>query len=196
MADKTINQAKDSAPIFVNPQNWVAEYGDFLFSFARMHLGDATIAEEIVQETFLSALRTMSSFEGRSSEKTWLASILRHKIIDYIRKLSRQRRYYEDLGEDREIEDSFDARGHWLEDRANWKVNPEKVLESKDLILSVNSCVALLPEKYRLPFVLREFDEMSTEEICNVLNISSTNLWVMLHRARIKLRKCLECDEL
>lgn len=177
----------------VDPARWLEEYGDFLFNYAVMHLRDDSLAEELVQDTFVSALRSAESFKGLSSERSWLVAILKHKIIDYIRKVSRERKYF-DLNEDPELSQTFNEIGHWNVEPDAWPGNPESAFEQKAFFEQLNSCVEKLPDQQQMVFVLREYGELSTEEICKSVGVSPTNLWVLLHRARMRLRQCLETN--
>lgn len=168
---------------------WVDRHGDLLYAYARMRVPDNRTAEDLLQETFLAALRSRDSFAGSSSEETWLVGILKHKIVDYYRRGGR--------GIDRSLEyvespDAlFDASGHWREAPARWTA-PESEVEDREFARILTECLDGLPENHRAAFTLRELEERTTDEICNVLSIQSTNLRVMLHRARLRLRRCLE----
>ena len=185
MNDKTLNNNTD-------PETWVEQYGDYLYAYAYRRTQDESTAEDLVQETFLAALSARENFQGRSTEKTWLTSILKHKILDRFRK-----RYKEEPTEDIEmkadaLDDLFDEKGHWKIGPAKWVANPQKHYEQKKFMEALGHCLKTPPKRLSEAFVLREFDGMSTKEICKVLNVSETNLWVMLHRARVYIRNCLE----
>ena len=180
----------------IDPEQWMTEHGDYLFAYALGRVRDKTVAEDLVQETFLSGLRGISGFRGSSSLRTWLVSILKHKILDYYR--DRYRRGVDASSADEEDETSFrregDWRGHWEPRNAprQWPVTEQTAVEEAELRQILDECVSKLPQRLRLVFTMREIDEMGTVEICKVLDISTTNLWVMLHRARLKLRRCVE----
>ncbi len=184
---------KTEAPSRVDPARWLEEYGDFLFNYAVMHLRNDALAEELVQDTFVSALGSAANFKGLSSERSWLVAILKHKIIDYIRKVSRERRYF-DLEEDPEHQQAFNEIGHWSVEPNAWPGNPESAFEKKAFYEQLNRCIEHLPEQQQMVFVLRQYGELSTDEICKNVGVSATNLWVLLHRARMRLRKCLETN--
>jgi RNA polymerase sigma-70 factor (ECF subfamily) len=181
-----------------DPSAWIDQHGDYLFRFALTRLRNQTIAEDLVQETLLSALRSMESFAGQSSERTWLVSILKHKIFDHYRKSSKEKRIEDVESLHYEKENLFRTTGewvgHWTEEGApvTWKANPEMLFENKRFWKSIAGCLSDLPERTAQVFVLREMDGLGTEEICRTLNITTSNLWVMLHRARMQLRRCLE----
>jgi RNA polymerase sigma-70 factor (ECF subfamily) len=175
----------------------VDQYGDFLYRFALSRVKDSAIAEDLVQETFLAALKSRTNFQGRSSAKTWLIAILKHKIVDHIRKRVREpasdkvESLSDALASD-PTEDCFKDGGGWLNRPAEWDVNPMKIYEQKEFMDILYLCLAQLPERQAEAFMMRELDGLSTEEICKALNISATNSWVMLYRARIGLRQCIE----
>ncbi len=183
--------AKKNSPE-VDPGLWVDEHGDALFSYAMMHLHNPQEAQELVQDALVAALGSYKNFEGRSSVRSWLISILKHKIIDHIRKVSRRRKVMGQLDDDPLIERVFDGSGHFATDVTPWTEDPSVLLERKDFQAQLESCIASLPERLGRAFMLREVEQMSSEEVCNVLGVTSTNLWVMLHRARLRLRTCLE----
>jgi len=180
-----------------NPENWVDEYGDFLYRYALSKVKDPSIAEDLVQETFLAALKARQGFQGRSSAKTWLVAILKHKIVDHIRKKVREQTSdkFESLI-DATANDTGDARfngrGGWKNPPAKWAVNPTNLYEQKEFIDILYHCLGELPERQAKVFMMREIDESNTDEICKALGISATNSWVILYRARVLLRQCLE----
>ncbi len=175
----------------INPIDWVDNYGDYLYAVAMIHVRDSSVAEELVQETFLSALRNKEQFEGRSSEKTWLTSILKHKILDYFRRTKRIR---ENIESDpfEALENVFDKKGHWNIPLRRWNMSPDEVIEKKEFWNALLYCLNELPERFRTVFLLREMDNWDTKKICKVLDISSSNFWVMMYRTRMFLRRCLE----
>ncbi|HYC49303.1 MAG TPA: sigma-70 family RNA polymerase sigma factor [Burkholderiales bacterium] len=169
------------------------EYRSYLLRYALLQLRDPTAAEDAVQETLLAALQ--SDFAGRSSVKTWLTGILKHKIIDHVRRQSREQPL--DDGERREdaeadIADEFFAEdGHWREFPSDWNA-PDRSFEAKAFWMVFEACVDSMPARAGRVFVMREVMELSTEEICKELGITATNCWVLLHRARLAMRECLE----
>lgn len=178
-----------------NPEQWVVRYGDYLFRYARFRVWDHRAAEDLVQETLLAALQAQAHFAGQSSERTWLVAILKHKILDHFRKAGRERLVYQDEGLNGTPEDLFDDAGHWksgMDGPKEWGANPSLILERKEFWDVLQRCLSELPSRMASAFSLREIDDLPSEEICKVLNISATNLGVMLHRARGRLRRCLE----
>ena len=179
---------------------WLDEHGDYLYKYAVFRLRDDTAAEDCVQETFLAALRAYEKFEGRGSERTWLVGILKHKIIDHFRKVEREAPIGEDVEEGPEHLEYFERTdqwaGHWNADRApsDWHATPAELIERADFWKVFNDCLTPLPQRTVSAFTLREVDGLKSEEICEILGISANNLWVMLHRARLHLRNCLEVN--
>jgi RNA polymerase sigma-70 factor (TIGR02943 family) len=160
--------------------------------YARHRVQNRDVAEDLVQETLLAALRMRDGFEARSSEKTWLLSILRHKIIDYIRKAGRERPMDNELSPDDLSEEFFDEKGMWAVKPARWDTDPGKVLEKKEFWDKLMECLAELPRRMAQAFSLRELDQMNSDELSETLKVTSNNLGVLLYRARLRLRRCLE----
>jgi RNA polymerase sigma-70 factor (TIGR02943 family) len=183
----------------LNPQNWVEEHGDYLFNFTIVRVNDREKAEDLVQETFLAGLKAKDNFQGKSSERTWLISILKRKIIDtyrkqYSSKVSSMADYEQDItdGDFYRTEDPF--KGHWLEGKGphSNSLLPEGEMEQEELREIISLCIKNLPPNLSAAFVLKMIDEADSDEICKELGITSSNLWVMLHRARLKMRSCVE----
>lgn len=176
----------------IDPKVWVDEHGDHLFQFAMMRLRNRSSAEEAVQETFLSALAGLESFSGKSSIRSWLKGILRHKIADQFRALIRDRRWRSDG--DQNIDDLYDARSHLIAPAKPWPADPRSALERDEFWDIFYACTAKMSDSHSSVFLLREVDGLTSDEICKLLEISPTNYWVMLHRARISLRRCLDLN--
>jgi RNA polymerase sigma-70 factor (ECF subfamily) len=192
-ADKPVTQKLS------DPERWVDEHGDYLFKFALSRLRDEARAEDAVQETFLAALKGGKSFAGRSAEKSWLVGILKNKIYDHYRKAGRETsftdmEFYSDEESDRFVPDGVFKDG-WIHELGpmEWS-SPGASLDSDLFWKTFNDCSGKLPKNVAAVFTLREVDDMSSKEICALLNISESNLWVMLHRARMALRRCLETN--
>ena len=165
----------------------------YLLRVAVLHLRDNDVAEDVVQDTLLAALQGASGFSGRSSLKTWLTGILKHKIVDVIRRKGREPAFAS-LDEESQLEDLdalFDETGHWENPPANWG-NPESALSQQQFMTVMQMCLEKLPPNTARVFMMREVMELESDEICKELAITSTNLWVILYRARIALRQCLE----
>lgn len=184
---------RKSEPVSIdNPESWVDSYGDFLYRFALSRVKDPSIAEDLVQETFLAALRARENFKGRSTGRTWLIAILKHKIVDHIRKKIREPST-DKIETLTDISDpDFDERGQWQIRPGKWTVNPGNLYEQKEFLDVLYRCLAELPERLAEAFVKREIDGLSTDQVCKELGITATNSWVMLYRARMSLRRCLE----
>ena len=191
------NTRTAKSPRLDDPANWVDQYGDFLYRFALSRVKDSSTAEDIVQETFLAALKSRANFQGRSTARTWLIAILKHKIVDHIRKQVREPvsdkvESLSDASANDPIEGNFKDGGGWLNRPAKWDVNPMKIYEQKEFMDILYRCLSDLPERQAEVFMMRELNGLSTEEICKALNISATNSWVILYRARMWLRQCVE----
>jgi RNA polymerase sigma-70 factor (ECF subfamily) len=175
-----------------NMHDWLNEHGDFLYRFALARLRDPHQAEDVVQETFLAAIK--SNFSGDSAPRTWLTGILKHKIIDVMRKSVREVAASDLVtDEDANIDEFFDEKGHWIDKPQAWDI-PEDALEQKQFLSILQTCMDKLPAKSAQLFMMRDVHETDNEEICKELSISTTNAWVMLYRARMGLRKCLEIN--
>ena len=176
-----------------NMHDWLNEHGDYLYRFALARLRDPHKAEDVVQETFLAAIKS-PNFAQQSAPRTWLTGILKHKIIDVMRKNVREV-VASDLmsDDDANMDDFFDDKGYWIEKPQEWNM-PEGALEQKQFLGVLQTCMERLPAKLAQLFLMRDVHEIDNEEICKELNISSTNAWVMLYRARMGLRKCIEIN--
>ena len=172
-----------------DPEGWVDRHGDSLYRFALLRLRAPDLAADVVQETFLEALRARAAFEGRSSERTWLVGILKHKIADHFRRSKRSPSAANGQGPD---EAEFDRRGRWRVVPAPWDGEPSRDVETREFWEVFARCLAKLPEGLADAFLLRELDGLSSEEVQQHLGISPANLWARLHRSRLLLRGCLE----
>lgn len=178
-----------------NVNDWLNEHGDYLYRFALARLRDQHQAEDAVQETMLAAIKN-PAFEGQSSPRTWLTGILKHKIIDMQRKQFREPAVSDMVDLDSSelsMDDFFDHSGHWI-DQNNILDMPDQALQQDQFFTVLNQCVDKLPKKLAALFMLRDVHETENEIICKELDITTTNAWVMLYRARMSLRKCLEIN--
>lgn len=166
----------------------VEEERPYLIRYASLQLRDRHAAEDCVQETLVAALAGEASFGGRSNLRTWLTGILKHKIVDAIRRMSRDP---VPLAEVAEFDALFDDTGHWDEPPAAW---PEDSLEQKQFFTVLEKCLAGLPAKTAQAFMMREHMGFETDEICQELAVTPTHCWVLLYRARMALRECLETN--
>ncbi len=182
----------------INPASWVDEHGDVLFRFAVMRLRDESLAEDMVQDALLSAIQSLHSYGGKSSERTWLTGILKHKIIDHYRKNSRQIQITDEDTDLSSVDYFFEREDAW---NGHWAIplrpvdpeqSPEQVIERSEFWDVMNGCLSALPERVASVFTLREMDGMTSDEICDLLSLSASNFWVIMHRARMQLRRCVE----
>lgn len=177
--------------IFLNPDKWIDKYADYLFNYAVVRVNNSDLAKDLVQETFFAGLKSAKNFQGKASERTWLVSILKRKVIDYYRKINSKKGQAE-------VRMNFyndgDNEGSWIEERVpqSWDNESEKILENEELKTQLDRCIDNLPEKYAMVFRMKTIQEFETEEICKELDITASNLWVIIHRARTQLRKCME----
>lgn len=173
------------------PSRWVDDHGDVLFRFALIRVRNSGIAEELVQETFLAALQAREKFEGKSDDRTWLIGILKHKILDYFRKRAKEHPIDKSV---QNMETFFDEKGMWRMPPREWAEPPDKLAEKREFWETLSHCMDALSLRDREAFVLSELDEVKGEDICKLLGVTATNLWVLLHRARNQLRRCLEIN--
>lgn len=174
-----------------DPQSWLVEHGDYLYGYAMSRLRNDDLAADLVQETLLAAWKGRHNFKGDSTARTWLTGILKHKITDHIRAEIRSRNLAEAVEND-PTSRWFGADGAWQEAPRTWSDNPEQLCRDDEFRAVLQECMERLPEKQRLVFEMREFSGDETETICKALEVSTTNLHVLLHRARLALRGCLE----
>jgi RNA polymerase sigma-70 factor, ECF subfamily len=188
---------KTASMALSDPNAWLKEHGDYLYGYALRHLRDTTLAEEAVQETLIAAWQGRASYAGASGERTWLTGILKHKIIDCLRRRRREAGFESfDQAADAGTDDaltaaSFVADGHWAIAPKSWG-NPEDTLEQKRFWETLAACLERLPPQQQAIFSLRELSGLDTDSICKEMAVSSTNLWVILYRARLALKACLE----
>lgn len=173
----------------------IEQHRDYLLRYASLQLRDAGAAEDAVQDTLIAALEGRERFAGKSSVKTWLTGILKHKIIDHVRRQSREQPLITGSGDERSEAEAIDALflddGHWRQPPSNWG-DPDAALQNKAFLEVFEQCAKGMPARTARAFMMREVMDMDTGEICKALDVSTTNCWVMLHRARLALRECLE----
>lgn len=183
-------------PTCADPERWLQEHGDYLYRYALRRLRDSAQAEDMVQETLLAAWQAIGGYIGQVAEKTWLTGILKHKIIDCLRKQIRESPVEDitalsDSAAQSGIDQLFDARGHWVTPPQNWG-SPHKMLENRQFIDALQRCLERLKPTLARVFTLKEISGNSNEQICDELGISAGNCGVLLYRARMGLRQCLE----
>ncbi|MFT7064897.1 MAG: RNA polymerase sigma-70 factor (ECF subfamily) [Sediminicola sp.] len=174
----------------LQPKIWVDQYADYLFNYAVSRVSDAEIAKDLVQETFFAGLKSAKNYKGDAAERTWLIAILKRKVIDHYRKINSNKGKAEVR---MTYNTSSETEGDWLEEQV---ADPLSVLENseienEELGMAIQECISKLPKKQSLVFTMKTVQGMSTEDICNELDINPSNLWVMIHRARTTLMDCL-----
>lgn len=175
----------------INPNNWIKNYSDYLFNYTITRVNDREIAQDLVQETFLAGLKSKDNFKGQASERTWLVAILKRKIIDHYRKINSNKGKAEvrmTYNSDSETE------GDWLEERVGdvHEKNAEDSIENEELGIAIHNCLDKLPEKQAKIFKMKTLLNYETEAICNEMDITASNLWVIIHRARTAMANCME----
>jgi RNA polymerase sigma-70 factor (TIGR02943 family) len=192
----------EKLPRGLNVENWVSLYSDYLYNYATYRVNNTEEARDLVQDTFLSALKAKDSFRHESNEKTWLVSVLKNKIIDYYRKKSTQS-MQESLdkhqiagGYNDYFNEDGNHAGHWsdaAEPKTGYNAAYQQ-LENKEFYDILNRCLGVLPQKWAAIFRLKNMEDVETDDICKELNITPSNYWVMMHRAKLQLRQCMETN--
>ena len=182
---------KDSRPENPDFRAQLEQQRAYLLRFAALQLRDANAAEDAVQETLLAALAGEANFAGRSNLRTWLTGILKHKIVDSIRRAAREPTVAADLDDASDFDSLFIPDGHWKIGPSAWE-EPHGALEQKQFLAVLEECLGRLPQKTARVFMMREHLGLATEEICKELGITPTHCWVLLYRARMALRLCLD----
>jgi RNA polymerase sigma-70 factor (ECF subfamily) len=175
-----------------DPARWLEEHGDVLFRHALRRVRDRETAEDLVQETLLAAVSARDGFRGGSSRRTWLIGILRHKLIDQVRRQIRRDEVESAGSADPAVDLQFTRFGRWRAAPREWQDDPAELLEKKEFRAILASCLEALPGRLGRVFGLRVMDEMESREVCQLLDITPTNLWAIMHRARMRLRACLD----
>ncbi len=176
----------------INPYQWIERYADYLYTYAVRRIEDVEKSKDLVQETFLAALESIKKFEGRCSEKTWLTSILRNKIFDIYRASASG---LKNLGLSEAYPQFFDQEdGHWkIECRPKeFSIQEKDAIENKEFNLILQECLKKLPTLWIAAFKMKFIDEVNAKEICNELEVTPANYWVIIHRLKINLRACLQ----
>ena len=192
MASPATDRMTDPSHQPTDPAAWLDQHGDALYRFALARVRDPALAEDLVQETLLAALRARDSYAGAAAERTWLIAILKNKIIDHFRRSAREAPLPDEPDDD-VIDALFRSpgNGHWNRMPSRWD-EPESALEQTHFWQVFQECLEGLPARQAQLFSLVEFEGLATEELCKLLAVSTSNVWVMLHRARLRLRECLE----
>jgi RNA polymerase sigma-70 factor (TIGR02943 family) len=181
----------------LEPASWVRSFGDYLYSYALLKVGNRDTAADLVQDTFVSAIKGKDAFQGDSSEKTWLTAILKNKIIDHYRRkdvLKNVDEYIVETEGDFSAHFFERANGHWLSDAAPqfWTESADSAINKAEFDGVLQMCIQKMPSKLIPVFVARFIDDEDSETICKVHGISSSNYWVIIHRAKVLIRSCLE----
>jgi RNA polymerase sigma-70 factor (ECF subfamily) len=181
--------------MILDPHQWVKTHADYLYAYAITRLNDEEQAKDIVQETFLAALEKAASFEGKSSERTWLTAILKNKIIDVYRKKSsglKQNKIEEVASH--ELADFFEEDGHWKTEYApvEFGIEDKDHLVNKEFETVFQKCLQKLPTLWMAVFTMKHVEEQPTDTICAEMSITASNFWVIIHRAKLNLRACLQ----
>lgn len=176
----------------LNPETWIDKYSDYLFNYTISRVNDREIAKDLVQETFFAGLKSMKNFKGEASESTWLVSILKRKIIDHYRKINSAK----GKAEVRINYSDAETEGDWLEEQVAdpFDKTAEDKLENEELGDAIMKCLSKLPEKQATVFRMKTIEGLDTEFICKELDITPSNLWVIVHRARQAMADCLETN--
>lgn len=175
----------------LNPNKWIDRYADYLFNYTISRVNNKEMAQDLVQDTFLAALKSMKNFKGEASERTWLISILKRKIIDHYRKINSKK----GKAEVRIIyNNATETEGDWLEEQVAdpFDKTAEDTIQNEELGNAIFDCLSKLPKKQAEVFKMKTIEGLETETICNELNITASNLWVIIHRARTAMAACLE----
>ena len=182
--------------ISLNPNTWVKTHADYLYTFAIVRINDKDLAKDLVQETFLAALQRAHAFEGKSTERTWLTAILKNKIIDIYRKKSAGLNKGTDiLTAEAQQQDFFDDHdGHWAVKHSPkpFGIENDDPLQNKEFNRILQQCMQKLPGLWLSVFTMKHMDDATSENICTELKISTNNFWVIIHRAKLNLRACLQ----
>ncbi|EOR96405.1 RNA polymerase ECF-type sigma factor [Arcticibacter svalbardensis MN12-7] len=179
----------------INPHLWVIKYADYLYNYAITRVNDEEQARDLIQDTFLAALNSMNKFEGKCSERTWLTSILKNKVIDVYRKNSVAFIKNKVIDQEEEEHDYFNHEyGNWnIEYRPKeFGIEQSDALENKEFQHILKLCMKKLPSLWLAVFTMKHMDDETTEKICKELKVSSSNFWVVIHRAKVNLRACLQ----
>jgi len=180
----------------LDPSKWLDLHGDYLYRYALLRVRDAGLAEDLLQETLLTSISSCVSHAGRTSERTWLLAIMKHKVVDHFRRLARNTHFQLSPEDSIYFEESGPWTGHWRDDQAplTWAADAAALLESGEFWQMFDHCLAQLPQQMSIAFTLREIDGLSSTEICEILNITPNTLCALLHRSRSKLRHLLEAN--
>lgn len=180
----------------IEPNNWVIKHADYLYGYVITRINDEELARDLVQETFLAALEKVANFEGRSSERTWLVAILKNKVIDvYRKKSSGIGNKVEPISTVEDPADFFEQEnGHWKKGNEPQEFVTEAFdpLINKELQQVLKQCMQKLPALWLAIFTMKHVDDAETTLICTELKVTTSNYWIIIHRAKVNLRACLQ----
>lgn len=178
----------------IDPQNWVKNHADYLYLYTLSRINDEEHARDLVQETFLAALERVDKFEGKSTERTWLTAILKNKIVDVYRKRSSGLISIDTDKGVHEMQEFFEADGHWREvhQPMQFGIEDHDPLHNKEFNNVLQQCMQKLPALWLAVFTMKHIDDEPTKVICTELKLSDANFWVIIHRAKLNLRECLQ----
>ncbi|MBA2613213.1 MAG: sigma-70 family RNA polymerase sigma factor [Bacteroidetes bacterium] len=181
----------------LDPTKWVELYADYLYKFAYYRVNNDELAQDLVQDCFLAALKASETYKGQASEKTWLVSILKNKIIDHYKKASTRNESPLQLPSyDAPSYDHFfdkNTNGHWRSSSKpkDWEAT-ENNFDTKEFYKVLEGCLQELPEKWKAVLTMSLLDDADSKLVCKEFDLSSSNFWVIIHRAKLQLRACLE----
>lgn len=176
------------------PRTWLERHGDYLYRFAVARVRRPDAAEDLVQETLLAAWKARDRYDTQASERTWLTAILKRKAIDWLRRQVREQSRTDAPATDRFADDLFDRRGEWRTAPGRWERDAVEPLDREAFWATFHGCLDKLPERLHAAFALRYLDETASEELCRELSLTPANLWVTLHRARLRMWRCLSVN--
>lgn len=187
-----VTEGHREIPNGLKPETWVDKYADYLYNYAIVRVNDSEMAKDLVQETFVAGLNSAKNFRGSASERTWLVAILKRKVIDHYRKIN-------SIKGNAEVRMSYkqgDEEGRWLEEQVADPISKTENdrIENEELGIAIQECIMKLPPKQAQVFTMKTIQGISTEDICNELDINPSNLWVLVFRARTALMGCLNAN--
>ena len=176
-----------------NPEHWVAAHANYLYSFALQRLSDPELCKDLVQDTFMAAIKNLSQYQGHSSERTWLTAILKNKITDHYRKITAFPLLTNHLSNAENTTTFFEENGHWKAEHApqSWGVEEVSPLENEELKAVLKKCLEKLPDLWAMVINRKYLAEEDSKNICKELDLSPSNFWVIIHRAKLSLRDCI-----
>jgi RNA polymerase sigma-70 factor (TIGR02943 family) len=174
----------------LHPETWVDLYGDMLLNYALIRVKERDMARDLVQDTFVTALKSVKTFRGEVSEKNWLYLVLKTRILDYYKK--KKEVLASDLKKEDEEDDYFMDGGHWVKDKMPNEWTTEKMVQSEEFMSVLTDCTDRLTQSQSMVFYMKYIDGEDSDTICMELEISPSNYWVIVHRAKLQLRNCLE----